>query len=101
MQACRFLLAGAALSAHAFCISWQAQHFVTWRKPRQKSWQGRHFVMCLKNGESIAKVIFFHLCKTGVIRKTPRKSSIFTFKVLDGHRSDVVLEVGVVLCSTE
>ena len=47
-------------------------------------------MMCLKNGESIAKVILFHLCKNGFIRKTRRKSSIFTSKVLDGRRSDVV-----------
>ena len=84
-----------------FAFAWQAQHFVTWRGWSQKSWQGQHFVMCLNNGESIAKVMLFHLCKNGFIRKTHRKSSIFTFKVTDGHRSDVVLEVGVVLCSTE
>ena len=43
-------------------------------------------MMCLKNGESIAKVILFHLCKIGFIRKTRQKSSIFTFKVLDRRR---------------
>ena len=62
-------------------FSWQAQHFVTLRRWSQKSWQGQHFVMCLKNDESIAKVILFHVCKDGFIRKTRRKSSIFTFKV--------------------
>ena len=67
-------------------VAWQAQHFLTGRRSSQKSWQGQHFVMCLKNGESIAKVILFHLCKNGFIRKTRRKSSIFTFKVLDGRR---------------
>ena len=71
-------------------FAWQAQHFLlihfafAWQG--QKSWQGQHFVMCLKNGESIAKVTLFHLCKHGFIRKTRRKSSIFTFKVLDGRR---------------
>ena len=84
-----------------FAFAWQAQHFVTWRRSSQKSWQGQHLVMSLKNCESIAKVILFHLCKNGFIRKTRKKSSIFTFKVLDGRRSDVVLEVGVILCSTE
>ena len=69
-----------------FAFAWQAQHFVTWRRSSQKSWQGQHLVMCLKNGESIAKVIFFHLCKNEFIRKTRMKSSIFTFKVLDGRR---------------
>ena len=69
-----------------FAFAWQAQHFATWRRRTQKSWQGQHFVMCLKNGESIAKVILFHLCKNGFIRKTRRKSSIFTTKALDGRR---------------
>ena len=64
-------------------VAWQAQHFLTWRRSSQKSRQGQHLVMCLKNGESIAKVILFHFCKTGFIRKTRRKSSIFTSKVLD------------------
>ena len=58
-------------------------------------------MLCLKNGESIAKVILFQVCKDGFKRKTRRKSSIFTSKVLDGRRSDVVLEVAVILCSTE
>ena len=84
-----------------FAFAWQAQHFVTWRRSSQKLWQGQHLVMSLQNCESIAKVILFHLCKNGSIRKTRMKSSIFSFKVLDGRRSDVVLEVGVVLCSTE
>ena len=78
---------------HAFCILWQAQHFVTWRRWSQKSWQGQHFVMCWKNGESLAKVIRFHICKNRFIRKTLRKSSLFA--IMDGRRS-----VGVVLCST-
>ena len=69
-----------------FAFAWQAQHFVTWRRSSQKSWQGQHLVMSLKHGESIAKVILFHFCKTGFIRKTRRKSSIFTSKVLDGRR---------------
>ena len=46
-------------------VAWQAQHFLTWRRSSQKSWQGQHLVMSLKNGESIAKVILFHFCKTG------------------------------------
>ena len=46
-----------------FAFAWQAQHFVTWRRPNQKSWQGHHFVMCLKNGESIAKAILFTCVK--------------------------------------
>ena len=64
ISGCRFRVAGAALSAHAFCISWQVQHFV----------------MRLENGESFAKVIFFHFCKNGFIRKTRRKSPFFTLK---------------------
>ena len=95
-SACCFCVAGAALSVYEFCFAWQAQHLVTWRRRGPKPWQGQHLVMSLKNCESIAKVILFHLCKTGFIRKTRRKSPIFT----DGRRSDV-LAVGVVLCSTE
>ena len=68
-----------------FAFAWQAQHFVTWRRSSQKSWQGQHLVMSLKNCESIVKVILFTCEKSGFIRKTRMKSSLFTFKVLDGR----------------
>ena len=52
-----------------FGVAWQAQHFLTWRRGSQKMWQGQHLVMSFKNGESIAKVILFHICKTGLKEK--------------------------------
>ena len=51
-SACRFRMAGAALSAHAFRICVAGAAFCDVAKV--KSWQGQHLVMCLKNGESIA-----------------------------------------------
>ena len=77
-------------------FAWQAQHFLLMHVAF--AWQAQHLIcdvakaeskivagtafgeMCLKNGESIAKVILFHFCKTGFIRKTRRKSSILSFK---------------------
>ena len=97
MQARRFFVAGAALcEMRPFAMSWQAQHFVTWRRScfhksqwqgranvtlLQISWQAQHLVSVLKSGGSFAKVILFELCKNGLIRKTHTKSSIFKFKV--------------------
>ena len=79
-----------------FAMSWQAQHFVTWRRCcfhesqwqwranvtlLQISWQAQDLVIVLKSGGSFAKVILFELCKNGFIRKTRTKSSIFELKV--------------------
>ena len=79
-----------------FAMSWQVQHFVTWRRCcfRRSHWQGRanvtlfqiswqaqQFVSVLKSGGSFAQVILFELCKNDFIRKTRTKSSIFKLKV--------------------
>ena len=71
MQACRFLVAGAALcNAAFFAFAWRAQHFVTCPKcfchesqcqgcanmtQCQKSWQAQHLVTALTTCRSLAK----------------------------------------------
>ena len=71
------------------------------RRRRSTLWRGEG-VFSLNRNFTAAQIWHrWHSVTHSFVRKTRRKSSIFTFKVLDGRHSDVVSGVRVVLCSTE